>query len=106
VRAAVNQALEAFRAQKHHPLDAAVTVGVPAALRADLDANAELLHDYFIVSSVSLEDTTSEEVAVTVTEHAGTKCPRCWKRVDAPVSRGDTEGLCPRCAAVLEELGW
>jgi isoleucyl-tRNA synthetase len=104
VRAAVTHTLEAFRAQKHHSLDAAVTVVVPGGLRPALDASAELLHDYFIVSSVSLADAAGEDVDVTVAEHPGSKCPRCWKRIDDPVTLGEVEGLCSRCAAVLEEL--
>ncbi len=104
-RAAVTQALEAFRAQKHHSLDAAITLGVPAAHRAALDAHAERLFDTFIVSSVSLEPVDGDEFAVTVSEHDGTKCPRCWKRSDAPETVGEHEGLCPRCAAVLREMG-
>lgn len=107
-RAAVTQALEPFRAQKHHSLDAAVTVGVPDSLRSDLSASAGMLHDYFIVSSVSVVDAGGEEVDVTVAEHSGSKCPRCWKRIDDPVTvavtEGESQSVCARCAAVLEEL--
>ncbi|MFH2010002.1 MAG: isoleucine--tRNA ligase [bacterium] len=104
-RAAVTHELEAFRAAKHHPLDAAVTLGVPAALLADLQASAGQLHDYFIVSSVELVPAAGDDFEVTVTEHAGAKCPRGWKRTDAPERVGEFEGVCPRCAAVLKELG-
>ncbi len=105
VRAAVTLAMEPFRAAKHHSLDAAIEVGVPSALRPDLDACAELLFDYFIVSSVELGDAAGDESEVTVSEHGGVKCPRCWKRTDDPVTVGEDEGVCQRCAAVLEELG-
>jgi isoleucyl-tRNA synthetase len=109
VRAAVTQSLEPFRAQKKKSLDAAVTVAVPGSLRSDLDASAELLHDYFIVSSVSVVEAVGDEIEVTVAEHPGSLCPRCWKRVDdlVTVSLDDENsvGICARCAAVLEELG-
>jgi hypothetical protein len=78
---------------------------VPQELRADLEACADLLYDYFIVSSVILSDDASgDEPEVTVAEHPGAKCPRCWKRTDDPVTVEDAEGVCRRCAAVLEEL--
>jgi isoleucyl-tRNA synthetase len=108
VRSAVTQAMEPFRAQKHQSLDAAVTVGLPAALRPELEAVAELLNDYFIVSSVSLTAADGDDVDVTVAEHSGGKCPRCWKCVDdsvtVTVNEEVNEGVCVRCAAVLEEL--
>ncbi len=104
VRSAVTQALEPFRASKHHSLDAAVTVRVPPDLRADLDACADLLHDYFIVSSVALEDAPGDEVEVVVTEHGGAKCQRCWKRTHDPKTVGDSQTVCGRCAAVLAAM--
>ena len=40
------------------------------------------------------------ELTVGVSEAKGTKCPRCWMHsLDA-----NTEGLCPRCAAVVAKL--
>jgi len=117
VRAAVTQGLEAFRAQKNKSLDASVTVGVPGPLRSDLDSSAELLHDYFIVSSVTVVDVDGDEVDVTVAEHPGPMCPRCWKHVDGLVVLPETrteeveetaaepQSVCARCAAVLKELG-
>ena len=37
------------------------------------------------------------ELAVSVSEAAGTKCPRCWKHS----TQADENGLCPRCASVI-----
>ena len=41
-----------------------------------------------------------EGVRVLVQEAAGVKCPRCWKHTDS----AHADGLCARCAAVVETL--
>ena len=105
-RAAATKELEAFRAQKHHSLDAAVSLRVPVSGWGVLLGSADQLHDYLIVSSVTLEQAEGDNVLVTVKEHQGTKCPRCWKRTDAPVRVAEWEGLCPRCAVALREMGF
>ena len=45
-------------------------------------------------------DTVGGELAVSVSEAAGTKCPRCWKHS----TQADENGLCPRCAGVVAKL--
>jgi len=37
---------------------------------------------------------------VAVTEAKGVKCPRCWMHSEA----ANEEGLCPRCAKVIETI--
>ena len=100
VRDAVNGALETARAEKKigKSLEADVALTVPAedAFLAEMDAAA--LADLLIVSQV--EVTVGGELAVSVSEAAGTKCPRCWKHSTA----ADENGLCPRCAAVVAKL--
>ena len=97
VRDAVNGALETARAEKKigKSLEADVALTVPAedAFLAEMDGAA--LADLLIVSKV--EVTVSGELAVSVSEAAGTKCPRCWKHSTA----ADEDGLCPRCASVI-----
>ena len=97
VRDAVNGALETARAEKKigKSLEADVALTVPAedAFLAEMDAAA--LADLLIVSQV--EVTVGGELAVSVSEAAGTKCPRCWKHSTA----ADENGLCPRCASVI-----
>ncbi len=97
VRDAVNAALEAARAEKKigKSLEADVALTVPAedAFLAEMDGAA--LADLLIVSQV--EVTVGGELAVSVSEAAGTKCPRCWKHSTA----ADEDGLCPRCASVI-----
>ena len=97
VRTAVNGALEAARAEKKIgkslEADVALTVPTEDAFLAEMDAAA--LADLLIVSQV--EVTVGGELAVSVSEAAGTKCPRCWKHSTA----ADENGLCPRCASVI-----
>ena len=97
VRTVVNGALEEARAAKviGKSLEADVALTVPAedAFLAEMDGAA--LADLLIVSKV--EVTVGGELTVSVSEAAGTKCPRCWKHSTA----ADENGLCPRCASVI-----
>ena len=97
VRDAVNGALETARAEKKIgkslEADVALTVPTEDAFLAEMDGAA--LADLLIVSKV--EVTVGGELAVSVSEAAGTKCPRCWKHSTA----ADENGLCPRCASVI-----
>ena len=100
VRDAVNGALETARAEKKigKSLEADVALTVPAedAFLAEMDG--AVLADLLIVSKV--EVTVGGELAVSVSEAAGSKCPRCWKHSTA----ADENGLCPRCAGVVANL--
>ena len=100
VRTAVNGALETARAEKKigKSLEADVALTVPAedAFLTEMDGAA--LADLLIVSKV--EVTVGGELAVSVSEAAGSKCPRCWKHSTA----ADENGLCPRCASVVAKL--
>ncbi|HKA86588.1 MAG TPA: isoleucine--tRNA ligase [Haliangiales bacterium] len=91
------KALEPFRAQKHHPLDARVTIRPAAADRAVLAGARDELADLFGVSVVELgEDATEPEL--TVDQAPGHRCERCWKYTPA---QGPLD---ERCAAVVSEL--
>ena len=100
VRTAVNGALETARAEKKigKSLEADVALTVPAedAFLAEMDSAG--LADLLVGSQV--EVTVGGELAVSVSEAAGTKCPRCWKHS----TKADENGLCPRCAAVAAKL--
>ena len=100
VRTTVNGVLEAARAEKKigKSLEAKVDLTVPAedAFLAEMDG--ELLADLLIVSQVNV--TVGGELAASVENAAGTKCPRCWKHS----TQADENGLCPRCAAVVAKL--
>jgi len=96
-RARAQKALEAFRAEKHHPLDARVVITPPAAERAFLAEHLPALPDLFVVSQVALDaaDAPGAEPVLAVLQAAGRRCERCWKYTEAA---GE---LCARCAAVV-----
>jgi isoleucyl-tRNA synthetase len=104
IRELVLKQLEAFRAQKHHSLDAEVVLHLPEAERARAEAYGEdALADLCIVSRVTLSP-AAPEASAEVREAGGVKCPRCWKR---SAGSGDRRGaeLCPRCSAALDAIG-
>ena len=100
VRTAVNGVLEQARAEKKigKSLEAAVDLTVPAEDAFLAELSAEELADLLIVSQVKV--TVGEELSASVAEAAGAKCPRCWKHS----LHADAEGLCPRCAKVIQSL--
>ena len=118
VREDVNGVLEQARAEKRigKALEAQVRL-----LAQDTDAKAALeairhlnLAELFLVSActggtdelhaaaegVSANGANFPGLRITVSEAQGTKCPRCWMHS----VQANAEGLCPRCAAVVEAL--
>ena len=118
VREDVNGVLEQARAEKRigKALEAQVRL-----LAQDTEAKAALeairhlnLAELFLVSActggadelhaasegVSANGANFPGLRITVSEAQGTKCPRCWMHS----VQANAEGLCPRCAAVVEAL--
>ena len=100
-RERVTKALEPFRAAKHKSVDAKVTLHAPAGELEVLTRHQAELDDLFIVSLVTLEE--SEVATVTVGEHGGLRCERCWKWFGALAP--SPADVCQRCAAALAALG-
>ncbi|MBA3541393.1 MAG: isoleucine--tRNA ligase [Deltaproteobacteria bacterium] len=100
-RERVTKTLEPFRAAKHKSVDAAIVVR-PGPDRAVLERHAAELADLFIVSSVTLAPESDAGDPVTVTEHAGLRCERCWKRYDHLAA--EPNDVCERCADALRAL--
>jgi len=113
VREDVNGVLEQARADKRigKALEAQVSLNATdAAAEKALSLISSLdLAELFIVSAVSTGEAAAADNAivaqgtnypgltVTVSEAAGEKCPRCWMHS----TKANSEGLCPRCAAVV-----
>ena len=95
-REQVTKALEPFRAEKRKSVDARVHLTADAAAAATLRAHAGELADLFIVSAVVIGDGAG---TVTVAEHPGPRCERCWKHFDKLAA--DPNDVCERCAAAL-----
>jgi len=100
VRQAVQAAMEPHRAAKTigTSLDAEVIVTLPNAQRQLLEGLGESLEDLLVVSGLRFED--GQDLAVEVTAHTGTKCPRCWNHKGG-AGQGDETDLCPRCWDVV-----
>jgi isoleucyl-tRNA synthetase len=101
----VNLELEGFRAQKHKSADARVTLRPrdPHDHKALWDALAEL-DEWLIVSGVRVEDGAEGQPEVSVAEHGGARCERCWKWYEYLAA--DPNDVCERCAAALNQIGW
>jgi isoleucyl-tRNA synthetase len=90
------KALEPFRAAKHHPLDARVTIRPLVADRHVLESYRDELADLFVVSSVVIDQSVDgDEPQLAVEQAPGTRCARCWKFTP-------TSPLCGRCAQAVE----
>jgi isoleucyl-tRNA synthetase len=108
-RDAALKSLEEARAAKliGTGLDAEIKVTAPAALLATLRAYEEQsrvfpgnLANLFIVSGVELAEGSA--LAVEVRRASGRKCERCWTYATSVGEQKVHDGVCPRCAAVLE----
>ena len=111
LRQDVNGVLEKARADKRigKALEAHVTLDTQdeALKAACADVN---LAEIFIVSDctwASPEEgaevaagTNCPTVTIGITEAKGEKCPRCWMHS----LKANAEGLCPRCAAVIDRM--
>ncbi len=100
-RERVTKALEPFRAAKHKSLDARVTISGPMSdVHALLDADTELA-DLFIVSAVEVIEQPGESL-LTVVEHGGHRCERCWKWFAELAA--EPNDVCDRCAGAVAAL--
>ncbi len=105
VREAVQAAMEPHRAAKTigTSLDAAVDITLGTQTDWDLiDSIGESLDDLLVVSSTAriADSSASNAPIVTVTVHAGPKCPRCWNHKGGH-GKGEDAALCARCATVV-----
>jgi len=104
-RPEVLRRLEESRARKEIglALDAEVVLRIPAGSRlaSCLESLGDTLHELLGVSRVQMQvepDRAAPEIQVRPIAEA--RCPRCWIRV--PGVHRHPEGLCGRCAAVME----
>ncbi|MBI5231806.1 MAG: class I tRNA ligase family protein, partial [Coriobacteriales bacterium] len=104
VREAITKALEDARNEKviGKSQEAAVTIIAPAETIAVLRARGdEGLQELFIVADVMLSE--GPELAVSITQAEGEKCPRCWN-IRALGTDERHPDVCARCADVLSGL--
>ena len=104
VRDDVNKALEESRNEKviGKSLEAAVEIYSNDSEVVELLNSVDNLHQLFIVSSVEVKENdgvTYDLATVKVTKAEGHRCERCWNIVEEV----NEEGLCPRCASILNK---
>ena len=111
VREDVLKALEEARENKviGKSLEALVTIIPKDEKTYDLLQETKHLHKYLIGSEVRLEDTNNiakayDTVSVSVEEHPGEKCQRCWVSSETVGQDANYPDLCDRCAPIVEEL--
>ena len=108
----VNKALELARNEKiiGKPLEAAVTLCVSEAARADFEKIADMpLPNLFIVSAVEVVYGDGEGVAgesfsgvkVKIAPSTDKKCPRCWTHSPSVGECAEHPELCSRCVAAV-----
>ena len=104
VRDDVNKALEESRNEKviGKSLEAAVEIYSNDSEVVELLNSVDNLHQLFIVSSVEVKENDGvayDLATVKVTKAEGHRCERCWNIVEEV----NEEGLCPRCANILNK---
>lgn len=104
VRDDVNKALEESRNEKviGKSLEAAVEIYSNDSEVVELLNSVDNLHQLFIVSSVEVKENDGvayDLATVKVTKAEGHRCERCWNIV----GEVNEEGLCPRCASILNK---
>ena len=104
VRDDVNKALEESRNEKviGKSLEAAVEIYSNDSEVVELLNSVDNLHQLFIVSKVEVKENDGvayDLATVKVTKAEGQRCERCWNIVEEV----NEEGLCPRCASILNK---
>ena len=104
VRDDVNKALEESRNEKviGKSLEAAVEIYSNDSEVVELLNSVDNLHQLFIVSSVEVKENDGvayDLATVKVTKAEGHRCERCLNIVEEV----NEEGLCPRCASILNK---
>ena len=104
VRDDVNKALEESRNEKviGKSLEVAVEIYSNDSEVVELLNSVDNLHQLFIVSSVEVKENDGvayDLATVKVTKAEGHRCERCWNIVEEV----NEEGLCPRCASILNK---
>lgn len=117
LRGEVSKAMEEARGQKKigHPLDAAVTLGLPGGFFETVKPTVDELRAVFIVSKVSIltggsldsayHSTKIPGLAIRIDPAPGEKCGRCWIRDPSVGTNEMHKAICSRCVEALEAGG-
>lgn len=111
IRSTVLNAVESFRSEGRHSLDAEIVL-YPLDKRTEtlLGSMRDCIEELLIVSSVEMiplgadipdEAVKDETVAVMVRPASGERCSRCWKRRDS--TGVEYQELCDRCFSIVKD---
>lgn len=106
LRDKVLKELEKAREQKliGNSLDAQITLKAPVSQSSLLKKYEKELTSLFIVSAISLEAKSQEELEIQVLRAPGQKCQRCWNYSPSVGESEDFPDLCHRCEEVVKEI--
>jgi isoleucyl-tRNA synthetase len=106
VRDVVLKQLEVARQDKFigAPLEARVRLKAPDKLYPLLNEYANELPGLFIVSQVSLDRATGDELSVEIERAQGDKCERCWKYTTDVGQDPDFPTVCAACGDAVKEI--
>jgi isoleucyl-tRNA synthetase len=106
VRDVVLKQLEIARQDKFigAPLEARVRLKAGGKLHPFLEEYLDELQGLFIVSQVSLDRVSNDELAVEIERAQGEKCERCWKYTTDVGQDPDFPTVCAACKDALMEI--
>ncbi len=95
------QAIEPARQAKTitKPLEASITLEVPADQVAGLEAAKAELEEFFIISELTVVPAAQTAARLEKSLHTG--CARCWRLVPSVGKQAAHEDLCDRCAEAV-----
>lgn len=98
------QAIEPARQAKTiaKPLEASITLEVPAEQIAGLNAAKTELEEFFIISELTVVPAAQTAARLEKSSHAG--CARCWRLVPSVGKQAGHEDLCDRCAGAVDAV--
>ena len=85
-------------------LEAAVDLNVPPGKTELLKKHEAALAELFIVSKVTLEEGTGEDIGIKVEKAGGAKCERCWNWSDSVGKNAHYPAFCARCSDVVKGI--
>ncbi|MFQ6038227.1 MAG: isoleucine--tRNA ligase, partial [Candidatus Aminicenantales bacterium] len=106
LRSQVLKRLELAREDKKigNSLEAAVLLKVPSHKKSLIETYAGDLPALFIVSEVTIEPSSGEEVEISISRAKGEKCARCWN-FSTYVGKSQTHPrFCKRCEEVVGQI--
>jgi isoleucyl-tRNA synthetase len=101
-RHCVSTAIEPARQAKtiSKPLEASITLEVPAEQMAGLESAKSELEEFFIISELTLLSAPSPAARLEKSSHSG--CARCWRFLPSVGQQAGHDDLCDRCAEAVE----